>query len=66
MRLLLIGPEYEQAALKSDKALKQLKWISSEVLLPDTVAEYRKLVVREEKEYQELFAGEMERISLSE
>ena len=66
MRLLLIGPEYEQAALKSDKALKQLKWISSEVLLPDTVAEYRKLVVGEEKEYQELFSGEMERISLSE
>lgn len=66
MCLLLIGPEYEQVALKSDKAVKQLKWISSEVLLPETVAEYRKLVAEEEKAYQELFAEEMERISLSE
>ena len=66
LRLLQIGPAYEQVALKSDKAVKHLKWISSEVLLPDTVAEYRKLVAEEEKKYQELFAEEMERISLSE
>lgn len=66
LRLLLIGPEYEQIALKTGKAAKQLKWTGAEVLHPDTIAGYRKLVASEEKEYQELFAEEMGRISLPE
>ncbi len=29
LRLLLIGPEYTQVAIKTDRALRQLKWIRS-------------------------------------
>ena len=30
LRLLLIGPEYTQAAVKTEKALKQLRWLGAE------------------------------------
>ena len=63
MRLLMIGPEYQQTALKTEKAAKHLRWLSSEVLSPESLREYRRIVAAEEEKYQELFAAEMERIS---
>ena len=63
MRLLMIGPEYQQIVLKTEKAAKHLRWLSSEVLSPESLREYRRIVAAEEEEYQELFAAEMERIS---
>lgn len=30
LQLLMIGPEYIQVAIKSEKAVKQLKWIKAE------------------------------------
>ena len=41
MQLLMIGPKYEQIALKSEKAAAQLKWLGRRVLSKDEVARYR-------------------------
>lgn len=63
MRLLLIGPCYQQVALKTEKAAGQLKWLTAETLSPEQIAVYRTTVAAEEETYQELFAGELEKIS---
>ena len=56
MQLLMIGPKYEQIALKSEKAASQLKWLGGRVLSKDEVARYRAVVEAEQAEYQKLFA----------
>jgi hypothetical protein len=63
LRLLLIGPEYHQTALKTEKAASRLKWLSAQVLTPEEIAGYRLTVAEEERNYQEQFAAEMTRIS---
>ena len=60
IRLLLIGPKYEQTVIKSLRAAANLKWISSRVISGDEIAKYRGIVEAEEKEYQALFARAME------
>ena len=45
MQLLMIGPKYEQIALKSEKAAAQLKWLGGRVLSKDEVARYRAVEV---------------------
>lgn len=62
LQLLLIGPEYHQVALKTEKAAEQLKWLSSEILTPEELVKYRMIVSAEEAAYQERFAAEMEKI----
>ena len=59
MQLLMIGPKYEQIALKSEKAASQLKWLGGRVLSKDEVARYRAVVEAEQAEYQKLFAEAM-------
>ena len=59
MQLLLMGPKYEQIALKSEKAASQLKWLGGRVLSRDEVARYRAIVEAEQAEYQKLFAETM-------
>ena len=63
LRLLLIGPEYRQIVLKSDKAVSHLKWLSAVTLLPEELEKYHEIVAAEEAEYQRLFAAEMEKIT---
>lgn len=63
LRLLLIGPEYHQTALKTEKAASQLQWLSAQVLTPEEIAGYRLMVAEEERKFQEQFAAEMTRIS---
>ena len=63
MKLLLIGPEYYQVAIKTEKAAAQLRWLSSKELSRNEIAKYRETVNAEEKEYQELFARELEKIT---
>lgn len=60
LRLLLIGPEYEQIVLKSARAAEQLKWISSETLSAEEVKEYRSIVQNEEEKYQLELGAEMD------
>ena len=62
MKLLMIGPCYEQIVVKSQRAADQLAWRESSVLTAQEVARYRDVVAGEEAEYQKLFAEEMERL----
>ena len=62
LRLLLIGPEYRQIALKTEKAAERLQWLSAEILTPEELGACRALVSAEQSAYQELFAAEMEKI----
>ncbi len=61
LRLLLIGPEYTQYAIKSQKAANQLKWTAAHTV--EDCNRYRDLVKEEEQAYQELFAEEMQRMT---
>lgn len=60
LKLLKIGPEYRQIVIKTDKAVRHLRWISSRELTGDELGNYRTAVVREEEEYQKQFAEAME------
>ena len=60
IRLLLIGPKYEQTVIKTSRAAANLRWISSREISGEEIARYRGIVEKEEKEYQELFAKVME------
>ena len=62
MRLLLLGPEYQQIAVKTEKAAAQLQWLSSQELSPEEIAGYRALVAEEEDAYQKLFVKELEQL----
>ncbi|MCR5546504.1 MAG: DUF3990 domain-containing protein [Lachnospiraceae bacterium] len=60
LQLLMIGPEYHQITIKSEKAAAQLKFISSEEIPLEQIQKYRELVAKEEADYQDLFAKELE------
>ena len=55
MKLLMIGPEYTQAAVKTEKAIKQLRWLGSEkISKPDA-----ELLKAERDAYSEAFSKVM-------
>ena len=58
MKLLMIGPEYTQFALKTEKAANQLRWIRSEEI-PKLDAWRRK---EEQDEYDLLFADTLREV----
>ena len=59
VRLLMIGPEYTQAAIKTEKAADQLRWIGSERI--ERIAwDERKA---EQDDYQKKFAEEFGKIA---
>ena len=62
LKLLKIGLEYRQIVLKTERAVKNLRWISAEVLKPDEILKYRKIVAKEEKAFQKSFSEEVERL----
>ena len=62
MRLLLIGPEYTQIALKTEKAAAQLHWLSAQELSAEEIAGFRALVAQEEEAYQARFVQELEQL----
>ena len=62
MRLLMIGSEYEQIALKTENAARQLTWLGAEVIPEAEVKSIRAVVAEEEAAYQKLFAEEMMRM----
>ncbi|MCR5605025.1 MAG: DUF3990 domain-containing protein [Lachnospiraceae bacterium] len=61
LKLLMIGPEYTQVAVKTGKAVKQLKWLGSDKVTG--VKEYKELLKKEKDEYQEEFAKTMQRLN---
>ena len=62
LKLLLIGPEYSQVVIKTEKAASQLQWISSEELGRGTIAGWRETVLKEQEDYQALFAEKMQEV----
>ena len=63
MELLMIGPEYTQVVIKSEKANEKLRWISSDELSSDKLAKYQALMKKEEEIFQKEFAETFERIA---
>ncbi len=59
MRLLLIGPEYKQVAIKTEKGVKQLRFIKSEKI--ERMNE--KALKAEQDAFQKAFAEELQRIT---
>lgn len=60
LSLLRIGPEYTQVAIKTQKAVKQLKWITSSIV--EDVAEHQAALKDEKARYDALFSEEVNRI----
>ena len=52
LKLLLIGPEYRQTVLKTQKAADHLKWIRVEEMSEAEAREYQTILKEEQTEYQ--------------
>ena len=61
LKLLLVGPEYRQIALKTEKAAAQLTWISAEIFDIGAIRAYRRTVEEEQAAYQRQLAEALER-----
>lgn len=62
LQLFLVGPEYEQIVIKTEKAVRQLTWLGAQKLDPEELKSFRQILVSEEKEYQAAFARRMEEL----
>ena len=62
LALLMIGPAYIQVALRTEKAISHLTWLSAETITGQGEEERR----REQQAYQEAFATKMESLGASE
>ena len=62
LALLMIGPAYIQVALRTEKAISRLTWLSAETITGQGEEERR----REQQAYQEAFATKMESLGASE
>ena len=62
MQVLMVGPEYRQIVIKTEKAVEQLKWLDSKVLSHEEIAGYQKALMAEEADYQKLLAEKLEEI----
>lgn len=60
LEILLIGPEYTQVAIKSEKAIKSLKFISSAVLKREEILKHADDVKKEESKYQLLVSEKLD------
>ncbi|MBR1822428.1 MAG: DUF3990 domain-containing protein [Clostridia bacterium] len=60
LRLLTIGPCYQQVVLKTERAASQLEWLSARRLEVEEMDAYRALVRQEEEAYQQQFVEVME------
>lgn len=59
LKLLSIGPEYTQVALKTERAAQQLRWLGAKSLARTE----EKQLLREQEEYQRAFAAAMQEIA---
>ena len=58
--LLMIGPEYTQVAVKTDRAAAQLKWLGAETVTD--AAAHAAALRGEREEYDRLFAAALDRL----
>ncbi len=57
LRLLMIGPEYQQTAVKTEKAAAALRFTGAVELTDDEISRYRETVAEEQLRFQEQFAA---------
>lgn len=62
LALLMIGPEYVQVVLKTERAAEQLRFRGAVVLSADEIAETRAIVAAEQEEYQRQFVQVLEKV----
>lgn len=62
LALLMIGPAYIQVALRTEKAISRLTWLSAETITGQGEEKRR----REQQAYQEAFAKKMESLGVAE
>ncbi len=60
VQLLCVGPLYDQIVLKTQKAVDNLRFISSEIIPVDATRENKKTVAMEEEDYLQKFAEVMQ------
>ena len=60
LRLLMLGPVYEQAVIKTERAAAQLRFLTAEVIPPDEITAFREKVREEQEEYQKDIARMLE------
>ncbi len=60
LRLLCVGPEFTQIAVKTERALSQLHWLSAHVIPGEELRRFRTLAREEEERYQRLLAEAFE------
>lgn len=60
LSLLQIGPCYEQIVVKTERARRQLRWLSSRRLDPSELSSLRESLLREEVQYQQALAAAFE------
>ena len=60
VQLLMLGFEYTQVALKTEKAAKQLAWKESRVVNAEEIASHQSSVFQEQEEYLEAIGKAME------
>ncbi|MGX8706130.1 MAG: hypothetical protein ACSW8J_06095, partial [bacterium] len=59
-QLLMIGPEYTQVAVKTERAAAQLKWTGAKIVTD--VTEHREALKAEVAQYAKRFGEEAERV----
>lgn len=64
LSLLQIGPSYEQIVIKTDRARRQLRWLSSRTLDASELSDMRESLLREEAQYQQALADAFSRFEL--
>lgn len=60
LRLLQLGPCFEQIAIKSERALRQLKWLGARTLSDAELGGFGAELQRETEEYQRAIAAVLE------
>ncbi len=61
LRLLMLGPEYTQVAIKSERATGRLKWLGAEIQADN--GKYAALLKEEQEAYRAQFDSEIEKIA---
>ena len=60
LQLLTIGPEFEQIAIKTEKAKEHLQWKTAHIIGSEEIRTYRETMEKEQEEYLSAFAEKME------
>ena len=62
LHLLQYGKSYEQIVIKTDRAKRALRFLSSRVLDKAEIEKFREIVLNEEADYQAFLAEEMDKM----